>query len=119
MRHPIFDMSTSEAAKSNKRLVEVMDVSFEKTARDALLRHHRKIDERRVGKGDVPRFTETLRLIGGIAPAPRRVCDVATFGGLASPLLELFQIKDITTTGSLDSPGGGALVWSNENGDEY
>ena len=96
---------------------DVNSDGFASRARSTLLRYRRS-DGRTVGEEDIPRFTETLRLIGGISPSPQRVCDVGTFGGLEPALIELFGIREIITTGSMDSPEGGELVFLDKDGRE-
>jgi hypothetical protein len=91
-------------------LVDTAAPGFALRAREALLRWRRS-DGRGVDEADVPRFTETLRLIGSIFPVPQSVCDVATFGGLEPVLVELFGVKEIVTTGSPESPGGDHLTF--------
>lgn len=103
-------MSTSDAG------VVLPPGGFAASAARAALMRYRREDDRGVEEKNVLRFIETLRLIARISPVPATVCDVATFGGLEPALVEMFGIRSIETTGSLDSPGGGTLVFREQGG---
>lgn len=94
---------------------EATGPAFDAIARTALLAHRR---QDRVGPGEmeIPRLVHSLRLIGGIRPRPKRVCDLATFGHLAPAMKQLFQIGEITATGIPDDSAENELVFHDAAG---
>jgi SAM-dependent methyltransferase len=56
-------------------------------------------DGRCVSDGDIPRLIETLRIISDIKPPPERICDIGTWGAIEPALEQMFDFKDIVTTG--------------------
>lgn len=85
---------------------------------EAALLAYRRADGRQTNVSDLPRLIETLRLIGGLDPLPRRVCDLATFGAIDPALRNLFGVPYIVTTGNAGAVPANELIFCDENGVE-